>query len=382
MADVARVAVLIDYNNARLFAHDCFRPEEPRESGGEFWPLTVARVLASGSRIAAREDRRLVRVEVFEGEPPEHWPEPYYFFTRKAQKWQRQGVRVTTLPVQLRGGRRLQKGIDVEMGCAAMEIAEHRLADVIVMFTADNDLAPVVRRMAPWASGRPRVELAAWHKPGMRTAMQVDGVPLHWLTAEDYARAACNARCDFGRPSSRLLEAIKARSDDDTTMAAAFRKASVPTVWEPLTPLEVGSAADVLAEDEAPGASGGAAAAQTVAVVPEIRRVVLDGTGIGPVKEFVVPPPLADPVDDMEPAAEGDDAAVAAPVVQPPRRRGLWAWLRRRVDGLLHGRSRPHAVDVSLSAPAEGSSPERVDGEDSPELRKVGGSLAGYPPPL
>lgn len=328
MAEAARVAVLFDYENVKAHAYECFGDAAAKGTRGEFWPLPLARILGSGARIGDRRPRALTRVDVFQGEPdPTKNADMYWYFTRQCEKWAAQGIHVTTLPMVYLGRQGRQKGVDVEMACAAQDLAHAHEVDVVVMFTADNDLAPAVRRFAPWVSGMPRVELAAWRPVGglgRRTAMQVDGVLIHWLTGDDYRRAACDLRSDFGWPTAKLLGMLQ-DGLHETTLADAFREAGIVNHWETYGVLDTGPASDQLVHSAAPA----------------IRQVVLDASGVA----SAAPSSLCDASRDSDPAAKEEPAATAGPrpgiesESEPPppapRRPGfasrLLTWLRRLV---------------------------------------------------
>lgn len=189
----ARVDVFIDYSNMYVGARELFgrlsphwtsrtgsasaRPTGPNPDFGHFDPRTLAELLTSRAAPGI-PDRVLGRVHVFRGEPDgARSPELWAHFRRALDRWEADDIHVTSLPCLYRrdAGRMVEKGIDVALSLEAFDRALHRLHEVAVLVSADQDLLPLVRRLADERLPG-SVEVAAWAGDGYGRATILGGM--------------------------------------------------------------------------------------------------------------------------------------------------------------------------------------------------------------
>lgn len=178
----ATVAVLIDYQNIHLTAHDHFAPIGVQKHETLVHPLKFAEELVKRRnaiigqlRVGGRKDvpplGDLVHVTVYRGSPAnKHDPVAYSRSQAQKSEWTRD-PRVEVVYRTLRYQRsqalgewsKQEKGIDVLAALDAYRLAVNGVYDVVILASHDTDLIPTLER---WASdrrdGSGLLETAGW----------------------------------------------------------------------------------------------------------------------------------------------------------------------------------------------------------------------------
>jgi hypothetical protein len=161
---LVRVAVFIDWMNVYKQARKAFGLEGEPGVRGQISPLSVANVLTAGNK--RRSDGQLVRVEVHRGQPlPNSDEVGHTAVTLHSQSWRFENPKLVV--PQLRplrqeiGEQAREKGVDVALAVHAMEYAVLGRADVVIIFSHDTDLLPVVEAIQRIKGDR-YVETASW----------------------------------------------------------------------------------------------------------------------------------------------------------------------------------------------------------------------------
>lgn len=189
----ARVAVFIDWQNTYKAAREAFGLRDLPNEHGNYSPYRLARILASGNDRG--RETQLVRVSIHRGLPSSHRDRVGYGACRRqSAAWMQENPEVV-FP-RLRPLRYphddteppVEKGVDVELAVAAVEMAVGDDCDVAVVFSHDTDLLPAIETITR-LKGREAVETASWksdvHESRLRPRPTVFH---HSLTERDFMR--------------------------------------------------------------------------------------------------------------------------------------------------------------------------------------------------
>jgi uncharacterized LabA/DUF88 family protein len=164
-ADPVNVAVFIDWQNTYKTAREAFGWRDYPNEYGNYSPYQLARLLAAGN--GRGQAAQLVRVNVHRGLPSQKYDQPGYAANRRqSAAWMHENPDVVIPRLRpLRYSRDLsdpprEKGVDVELALAAVELTLTRRADVAVIFSHDTDLVPLVDMLNRLKPGC--VETASW----------------------------------------------------------------------------------------------------------------------------------------------------------------------------------------------------------------------------
>lgn len=168
-----RVAVVIDYQNIHLTAHDIFCPLGLAKHQSLVHPLHFATQLLAARQVAmaARgpdpQQVELGLVDTYRGLPTNK-EEPQQYRRSQAQKseWTRdRRVTVTYRPLRYygHGGERVgrEKGVDVLVALALCRLVEEASHDVVILAAHDSDLEPALEQAVQSSnvrSGRVKLE--------------------------------------------------------------------------------------------------------------------------------------------------------------------------------------------------------------------------------
>lgn len=173
------IAVVMDYQNIHLTAHECFCPTGLAAHESLIHPLHFANQLVLARQAAMRERRpdlasedcQLVSVDVFRGLPTNK-EQPAHYRRSQAQQseWTRdRRVQVTYRPLRYRwrnGERHIQeKGVDVLTALHFVRLVQEVRADVVILAAHDTDLEPALEfalESEAVQSGKVRIETAGW----------------------------------------------------------------------------------------------------------------------------------------------------------------------------------------------------------------------------
>lgn len=204
MADPARLALFIDYQNVYKRAREAFGLDAEPHFVGQINPLKVGRLIAARSK----EPARLSSVHVYRGEPNGHHdPRAYAACRRQAEAWRRLDPCVCVETRPLRYPRDFptsparEKGIDVKIAIDYVHAAVSKSADIVVMFSGDTDLIPAVEMVfGRFSSLRVIASSAAWvGAPAVR--LNLPGFWCHRLNRRDFESVRDDA--DYLSPSKR-----------------------------------------------------------------------------------------------------------------------------------------------------------------------------------
>jgi uncharacterized LabA/DUF88 family protein len=178
-AQPVKVAVYIDWQNVYKTARQAFRLEAMPNEYGNFSPYRLACILASGNGRGA-EGATLVRLEVHRGLPSSNLdPTGYGANRRQSAAWMKENPeivipRLRPLRYERGGGPPTEKGIDVQLGVAAVEHVITGLCDVAIIFSHDSDLKPVIESIIR-LKGTDSIETAAWRSDTFSSRLRVPG---------------------------------------------------------------------------------------------------------------------------------------------------------------------------------------------------------------
>ncbi|MEX2211033.1 MAG: NYN domain-containing protein [Gaiellaceae bacterium] len=171
-----QVAVYIDWQNTYKAARVAFGLEAMPNEYGNFSPYRLARILARGNGRGESVD--LVRLEIHRGLPSStRDPIGYGANRRQAAAWMKENPEIVIPRLRpLRYPRDpqeppVEKGIDVQLGVAALEHVLTGRCDVAIIFSHDTDLLPVVEALVR-LRGAPCVETAAWTSPSFMSRLR------------------------------------------------------------------------------------------------------------------------------------------------------------------------------------------------------------------
>lgn len=160
----AKVAVVIDWQNAYRSARDVFGPG----TNGNVAPLGLARHLAR-ARVAGRSPGELVCVDIHTGIPSQKQSAVTYAARRRQiAAWTAADPCVNVYPrtLAVRNGVMVEKGVDVAV---AIGLVRHLLfdrdCDLAVLVSADTDLLPALELVVAQL-GPNSIEVAMWEGPG------------------------------------------------------------------------------------------------------------------------------------------------------------------------------------------------------------------------
>jgi hypothetical protein len=164
---MARIAILIDWQNAYQSARRAFDLLDAPSEHGNFSPLKLGLLLAAGN--GRGTTATLKRIAIFRGLPtPGRDSRGYIANRRQAEAWQREGpgiVVVKTRPLRyppdFPHSPPAEKGVDVELAVTAVEYALSDEVDTVIVFSHDTDLIPAVEAIAR-ITGPQCVETASW----------------------------------------------------------------------------------------------------------------------------------------------------------------------------------------------------------------------------
>jgi uncharacterized LabA/DUF88 family protein len=191
MPNLQKVAVVIDYQNVQMTAHDVFQPSLPLHES-LIDPLRFSRSLieVKNDDIEHSNTKKgknypkceLSRVEVYRGIPkPEADPDGYSRNQAQMAAWKKEAfLQNFPLTVEYRplkyhnkfdNGKRVidtsfkpqEKGIDVLCALAVTRLARSGDFDIVILASRDTDLAPALDEAHSY--GVCRVEAVKWYSP-------------------------------------------------------------------------------------------------------------------------------------------------------------------------------------------------------------------------
>lgn len=187
------VAVFIDWQNTYMTAREAFGWWDYPNEYGNYSPYRLAKLLAAGNGRGSHAD--LVRVNVHRGLPSQKYDQRGYTANRRqSAAWMADNPDVVVLRRRpLRYGRDVtdpprEKGIDVELAIAAVELVLTKRREVAIIFSHDSDLVPVVEMLAR-VGGRSCIETASWGSPIFNRRLRAKPpVFHHTVSKSDFAR--------------------------------------------------------------------------------------------------------------------------------------------------------------------------------------------------
>ena len=189
----------IDYQNAFHGARAAFGLQHEGHTAGQIDPLRLARHVTEAG-FAVDPTRTLVSVRVYRGEPSSKFPPGgQAACQRQVAAWDASRL-VTPVVRPLKyyaDGTVREKGIDVLIALDIAEGAYNDDYDVIVLMSADSDLAPALERAIQHGK---RAEVAAWTSLTSRIRLRLPSrnIWCHSLTAAVYQ--SIHDPTDFTRP--------------------------------------------------------------------------------------------------------------------------------------------------------------------------------------
>jgi len=202
-----RVAVYVDFENARLGAAAAFQDRGPRGRVGLFDPVVLAEHLVG----LGQSRRRLSAINIYRGMPDVlRERDAFVAAQRHVREWSNAGACVAAFPLRYPitwpVGRPVEKCVDVALAVDLVLQAERRMFDVAIVMSSDHDLVPALVEVIKMSGvGSPRVEVAAWQGKGStRQRLSVPGQRIwcHWL-GEEVFRAATERRDTPSAPPRR-----------------------------------------------------------------------------------------------------------------------------------------------------------------------------------
>ncbi|HMT34073.1 MAG TPA: hypothetical protein PKA99_15705 [Dermatophilaceae bacterium] len=194
MAQALRTAVVMDYQNIHLTAHDLFAAPGEARHETLIHPLHFANALIGERNRRQREgypQAKLERVLAFRGQPsPTHEPAPYGRTDAQRAAWSTSDPRVVIhyRPLRYRfkksGNYSTQfgydsstiesvqeKGIDVLVALATVDQARAEDIDLVILASHDTDLEPSLD--AAIELGTARIETCQWWNPEVARSRQL-----------------------------------------------------------------------------------------------------------------------------------------------------------------------------------------------------------------
>lgn len=187
------VAVFIDWQNTYKTAREAFGWWDYPNEYGNYSPYRLAKLLAAADDRGS--DAELVRVNVHRGLPSQKYDQRGYAANRRqSAAWMAENPDVVIPRLRpLRYGRDpdeapREKGIDVELVIAAVELVLTNRCEVAIIFSHDTDLVPVVELLAR-LGGRASVETASWGSPRFNRRLRAKPPVFHHVSSEsEFAR--------------------------------------------------------------------------------------------------------------------------------------------------------------------------------------------------
>jgi uncharacterized LabA/DUF88 family protein len=167
VSDVPTLAVVMDYQNIHLTAHDLFAPYGTPVHEVLIHPLLFAEQMLAERATRQRDERMkravLTDVYVYRGQPGnKQQPDLHRYTQAQRSEWTRDSrVQVTYRPLRYAPGRPPEeKGIDVLVAINLVRLAQEARHDVVVLAAHDTDQEPALEMAAGF--GRARVETCGW----------------------------------------------------------------------------------------------------------------------------------------------------------------------------------------------------------------------------
>jgi uncharacterized LabA/DUF88 family protein len=181
--EAVKVAVFIDWQNTYKTAREAFGWREYPNEYGNYSPYQLARLLAAGNERGSGAE--LVRLNIHRGLPsPKHDPKGYAANRRQSAAWIKESPDVVIprlRPLRYSHDRAeppREKGVDVELALAAVEWSLRKWADVVVIFSHDTDLVPLVEMLVRLKGGS-CIETASWKAPGFSQRIRTKPPVIH-----------------------------------------------------------------------------------------------------------------------------------------------------------------------------------------------------------
>lgn len=166
-----KAAVVIDYQNIHLTAHDNYAATGTGKHETLISPLRFAETLVEQRNARQRSGyphAELARVEAYRGQPSlEHEPDRHAITQREQSRWTKDDrVLVHYRPLKYYFNdwgtvREVQeKGVDVLCALALIRLAAQECYDLVILASHDSDLEPALDMAA--GMGGARIETAGW----------------------------------------------------------------------------------------------------------------------------------------------------------------------------------------------------------------------------
>lgn len=203
-----RVAVFVDWQNVYKTAREAFGLWQQPNEFGNFCPFQLSRVLAFGNGRGANGE--LVRVNIHRGLPSQKFDQPGYAANRRqAAAWVKAGgtiVQPCLRPLRYPRGYPdrtteppREKGIDVQLAVEAVEWSVTGKADVVIIFSHDTDLVPVVELLCR-LKGTKSVETASWRSDTFNQRLRHPDVYHHGILKAVFDKV--ETRVNYGRAAT------------------------------------------------------------------------------------------------------------------------------------------------------------------------------------
>jgi uncharacterized LabA/DUF88 family protein len=166
-----RAAVVIDYQNMHLTARGQFTPQGTPTHHSLLHPLHLANQILTVRAAAQPQSAsaKLEHVSVFRGLPSaSHDPTNYARSQAQKSEWTRdRRVQVTYRPLRYQRENGVfiprEKGVDVLVALAVVQLAQSRSYDVVILAAHDTDLEPALEfALREAVGGGPSIETAGW----------------------------------------------------------------------------------------------------------------------------------------------------------------------------------------------------------------------------
>lgn len=196
---LARIAILIDWQNAYKTAREAFGLLDLPSEHGNFSPLKLGLLLAAGRERG--KAATIERVSIFRGRPVQKRdPIGYAANRRQAEAWQMEAPNIINVrpralryPPDFPDSPPVEKGVDVELAVTAFETVVAQGIDTAIIFSHDTDLIPAVESIARVA-GPEHVETASWTSAtfNQRLRPKIPGASVyhHGISAKLFAHIA------------------------------------------------------------------------------------------------------------------------------------------------------------------------------------------------
>ena len=170
-----RLRLFVDYQNCYRGARRTFDLENSSHWRGQPAPLLLGKAIAARQpNYEGAQLRTLEEVHVFRGMPiASRDPVGHAAVRRQTAQWNSSGgVVLHSRPLNYRGPKPREKGVDVELAVRLVAGAMDDEFDVAVVFSADTDLLPALE-----LAGRIKsVEVACWRGEGNWQELRGEGI--------------------------------------------------------------------------------------------------------------------------------------------------------------------------------------------------------------